>query len=228
MNIHSRQWTDSTAMAYTSVTDTSGETHGRAALPRADEILDHCKEAFSRKGFDGASMQDLSRAAGMSASNFYRYFDSKDAIIVALVEREMGEIEQHFEQLIRADNLHDTLLRTLAGYLSRQKHHADGAIWAEIQAAAPRRPAVADALRRMEDRVSAHLLSLFARLSGLPRDEAVARYSAHAAMIFLLSRGALMTRCGVTPPPDAEQAERLLALVLRSAGQLIDEIATSR
>lgn len=40
------------------------------------EILSRLRDTFAEKGFDGASMQDLARAAGMSVGNFYRYFPS--------------------------------------------------------------------------------------------------------------------------------------------------------
>lgn len=197
-----------------------------AVLPRADEILDRCKSAFALKGFDGASMQDLARAAGMSASNFYRYFASKDAIIVALVDREMAEIERRFSELHQAELLRPLLLETLAAYLSREKNEADGALWAEIQSAASRRPAVAEALMRMEATVSAYILQLFARMSGLPLAEVEDRFRPHAAMIFLLSRGAMMTRCGVTSLLDPEIPQRLISLVMRAVDQILDDISS--
>ena len=50
---------------------------------RSTEILASVRQTFVEKGFDGASMQDLARAAGMSVGNFYRYFPSKAAIIQA-------------------------------------------------------------------------------------------------------------------------------------------------
>ena len=52
-----------------------------AAEERSHEILASIRQAFAEKGFDGASMQDLARAAGMSVGNFYRYFPSKAAIV---------------------------------------------------------------------------------------------------------------------------------------------------
>ena len=52
---------------------------------RSAEILASVRSAFAAKGFDGASMQDLARAAGMSVGNFYRYFPSKAAIVEDLV-----------------------------------------------------------------------------------------------------------------------------------------------
>ena len=52
--------------------------------PREYEILDNIRHTFAEKGFDGASMQDLARAAGMSVGNFYRYFPSKAAMVEAI------------------------------------------------------------------------------------------------------------------------------------------------
>ncbi len=69
------------------------------ADPRVDAILVQARHAFVEKGFDGASMQDLARAAGMSAGNFYRYFPSKAALVEALVNRDLEEVEREFAEV---------------------------------------------------------------------------------------------------------------------------------
>ncbi|MCC7320046.1 MAG: TetR/AcrR family transcriptional regulator [Rubellimicrobium sp.] len=198
-------------------------------LPRADEILDRCRTAFAQKGFEGASMQDLARAAGMSASNFYRYFPSKDAIIVALVERELAEIEARFAALAQGGCQRDTLLGVLGDYLvARECEPAEAALWAEMQAAAGRRPAIAEALARMERTVTDHLLSVFHRMAARPGDHGGDEFRAHAAMIFLLSRGALLTWGTAPRDPDHDLSRRLLDLVLRAAGQVLDDVHSAR
>ena len=63
---------------------------------RSLEILVSIRSVFEQKGFDGASMQDLARAAEMSVGNFYRYFASKDAIIAAMVEHDLQDVAQMF------------------------------------------------------------------------------------------------------------------------------------
>ena len=67
---------------------------------RSVEILDRVRHAFAEKGFDGASMQDLARAAGMSVGNFYRYFPSKAAIVEGLIHRDLSEIEAVFASVM--------------------------------------------------------------------------------------------------------------------------------
>ena len=81
------------------MTETATETEVNA---RTGEILDRIKGIFAQKGFDGASMQDLARAAGMSAGNFYRYFPSKNAIIGALVQRDLDRMAEDFARILAA------------------------------------------------------------------------------------------------------------------------------
>jgi AcrR family transcriptional regulator len=55
------------------------------AEPRFDrqlgKILEHAAEVFCDKGYEGASMRDLSRATGMSLAGMYHYFGSKERLL---------------------------------------------------------------------------------------------------------------------------------------------------
>jgi AcrR family transcriptional regulator len=44
-------------------------------------VLDHATEVFCEKGYEGASMRDLSRASGMSLAGLYHYFESKERLL---------------------------------------------------------------------------------------------------------------------------------------------------
>jgi TetR/AcrR family transcriptional regulator, cholesterol catabolism regulator len=48
---------------------------------RLNEVLAHATEVFCEKGYEGASMRDLSRAAGMSLAGLYHYFGSKEHLL---------------------------------------------------------------------------------------------------------------------------------------------------
>ena len=48
---------------------------------RLAEILAHATEVFCKKGYEGASMRDLSRATGMSLAGLYYYFESKERLL---------------------------------------------------------------------------------------------------------------------------------------------------
>jgi AcrR family transcriptional regulator len=48
---------------------------------RLSEILVHATDVFDEKGYEGASMRDLSRASGMSLAGLYYYFQSKEQLL---------------------------------------------------------------------------------------------------------------------------------------------------
>jgi len=54
---------------------------------RRTEIVDAAARVFSRKGFNGASMDDIVQETGVSKGLLYWYFKGKDAIIAAILER---------------------------------------------------------------------------------------------------------------------------------------------
>ena len=53
---------------------------------RLAEILAHATQVFDQRGYQGASMRDLSRAAGMSLAGLYYYFESKEKLLY-LIQR---------------------------------------------------------------------------------------------------------------------------------------------
>jgi AcrR family transcriptional regulator len=63
-------------------------------------ILDAAFEAVATHGLSRLTMDDVARLAGLARQTVYRYFPSKDALIVALVERE----EEAFIEGVRAAN----------------------------------------------------------------------------------------------------------------------------
>jgi AcrR family transcriptional regulator len=55
------------------------------------QILDGASKVFMDLGFDGASMGEIARAAGVSKGTLYVYFADKSRLFEAIVEREMLE-----------------------------------------------------------------------------------------------------------------------------------------
>ena len=53
---------------------------------RLAEILETAAEVFYEKGYEGASMRDLSRRSGMSLAGLYYYFESKEKLLY-LIQR---------------------------------------------------------------------------------------------------------------------------------------------
>lgn len=62
--------------------------------PTRDRILDAARVAFATRGVDGTAITDLEDAAGLAAGSggFYRYFRTKDEVLVAVVRREIDRV----------------------------------------------------------------------------------------------------------------------------------------
>lgn len=57
----------------------------RALTHAREEILSAAAHVFARAGFQGATMQQIARQAGLTAPSLYTYFSSKQQIIEALI-----------------------------------------------------------------------------------------------------------------------------------------------
>ena len=54
---------------------------------RKSQILDAAMKTFSKQGFYKTRMSDIAETSGLSKGSLYWYFESKDSIILALLER---------------------------------------------------------------------------------------------------------------------------------------------
>jgi AcrR family transcriptional regulator len=52
------------------------------------QILDGARQIFHRDGFDGASMNDITRAAGVSKGTVYAYFRSKEILFETVIRED--------------------------------------------------------------------------------------------------------------------------------------------
>ena len=59
---------------------------------RLGEILVHATDVFCKKGYEGASMRDLSRASGMSLAGLYYYFESKERLLFLIQKHTFSTI----------------------------------------------------------------------------------------------------------------------------------------
>lgn len=196
-------------------------------LPSADQrsadILSRVRVAFAEKGFDGASMQDLARAAGMSVGNFYRYFPSKAAIVEALIAFDLADIEQDFLQVLQSPTPLLALRELMQRRLIEKQCRADGQLWAEITAASLRKPEICQAACAMETQVAAYLTRIFAAETGLTETEISARFPAHAAFAITMFKSAAML-----PPQSAPIRDQLTALIQRAIDMTMSEILTAK
>ncbi|MDP3255307.1 MAG: TetR/AcrR family transcriptional regulator [Bosea sp. (in: a-proteobacteria)] len=77
------------------------------------QILDGAQAIFHAQGFDAASMNEIAAAAGVSKGTLYVYFEDKEHLFVALIEREREKHRQHMDDALAE---HPDLSQALAGF----------------------------------------------------------------------------------------------------------------
>ncbi|MDT7707206.1 MAG: hypothetical protein QOG20_2813 [Pseudonocardiales bacterium] len=67
---------------------------------RRERILTAAAELAARRGFHTVGMADIGAEAGIVGSGIYRHFDSKDAVLVALLDQVMDRLQAGAEEIL--------------------------------------------------------------------------------------------------------------------------------
>jgi AcrR family transcriptional regulator len=92
---------------------------------RLAEILTHATEVFCKKGYEGASMRDLSRESGMSLAGLYYYFESKERLLYLIQKHTFATIVQRLKTRLEGvtdteDRIRIFILNHLEYFLANQ------------------------------------------------------------------------------------------------------------
>jgi AcrR family transcriptional regulator len=182
---------------------------------RQEQVLDAAELCFRAEGFHGASMARIAAAAKMSVGHIYQYFESKDAIIIALCERRFAGFE-HLLIAVEQDT-HLAQAADIDAWLAQFAWWIDpvrAPLTLEIMSEAGRNPKVAEVVTRIDRRfreIMRH--SLISAAAEIPTEEVDARLEA----IVMLSHG-MTSR--ITADRDADP-DRLLAAFRSAVRRLI-------
>jgi len=129
-----------------SAASTSFQSHTRFDR-QLSRILNHATAIFCEKGYEGASIRDLSRATGLSLAGLYYYFQSKDELLYLIQKHLFTSVMQRLQENLKTESDPEKRLRIfisnhLAYFLAKPKamkvlsHEDDvlkGALGAEIR-----------------------------------------------------------------------------------------------
>jgi TetR/AcrR family transcriptional regulator, transcriptional repressor of aconitase len=169
---------------------------------RRAQILLAARRCFGRNGFHQTSMQDLFAEAGMSAGAIYRYFRSKDEMVVAIAEETFGEVIDTMLSVARRDRaapLGEALAAAVE--LIASKDETDGlcALAVQVWSEAQRNPELAASFGALVRKARAEVTRMV-RLrqdAGMLPDGATA--SAIASVVTAILPGYIMQRALLGP-----------------------------
>ena len=130
---------------------------------RREKILDAAELCFARSGFHRTTMHDICREAEVSPGALYVYFDSKEALIAGLCERDRAEFAEKLEALRDVPDFLAALKRIGEDYFHEQPAHKRlVAVQMTVEAAC--NPRIREICQPVERFVDAAFLALFQRL----------------------------------------------------------------
>ncbi|UED85885.1 TetR/AcrR family transcriptional regulator [Streptomyces profundus] len=162
---------------------------------RRRQILEGAARCFSRDGFHGSSMQDILRETGLSAGAVYRYFPSKDAMIVALAQEVLSAVRESFQESAASDDPPPPDVLVLRGlHRAGQRLTASPSLVIQVWAETLRNPDLHAILTEGFNALLGYwtrIVSVYQRQGRMRADlepEHVARYLVASAQGFLLQR----------------------------------------
>ena len=123
------------------------------------QILEGARKVFLNLGFDGASMGEIARAAGVSKGTLYVYFADKNRLFEAIVEEEtlaQGKVAFNFDP---ERDVTTTLTEFGQAYIQMLCRPGGGSATRTVMAIAERMPEVG---RRFYNNVVAHTIARLA------------------------------------------------------------------
>lgn len=105
-------------------------------------ILDAARVCFVRSGFQGASMHEICGEAGMSPGALYRYFPSKEAIVIAIADNDRREDAETFAAMFSNPSVIDGVVESTMAYIRHVRDRDMAPLFAEIRAESMRNEAI--------------------------------------------------------------------------------------
>jgi AcrR family transcriptional regulator len=66
---------------------------------RRQQLLDAARERLAERGYRDLSVDEICGAANLSKGSFYGYFESKQAMLLALLDEEMSRLEESLAEI---------------------------------------------------------------------------------------------------------------------------------
>lgn len=91
----------------------SGNPRGRPRAFCEEQALDAAMRVFSEKGYEAASLSDLTSAMGINRFSMYATFGNKEALFVKAMDRFTGGVTSHLDATLAEGTARDSIERML-------------------------------------------------------------------------------------------------------------------
>jgi AcrR family transcriptional regulator len=190
---------------------------------RREHILEAAERCFANAGFHRTTMHDICREAAISPGALYVYFDSKEALIAGIAERDRAEFAERLATLSDAPDFLEALKALGEHYFINEPAYKRR-MCIEIGLESTRNPRVGEIFQEVDRFVEAGFEQLFARL------EAEGRIAPEldiptVAKLFLLIGDGLFWRRATDPDFDGQA---MVPPTLKLLGKLLNPVSPAK
>lgn len=176
------------------------------------------EELFVAKGFEETTVDEIAAAVGMSQRSFFRYFASKDEVVLDRVERMGEDLARRLEDRPLEESEWDSLRRSFDSYVERLADPAvrehDTALRGIVEGSPRLLAAYLGRLDRLQRSLVEKLTARTARCPGREPDELVLRAMVGCAFACL---HAAILQAGAGPEDFGRSLDRAMAALRPSA-----------
>jgi AcrR family transcriptional regulator len=181
---------------------------------RREHILDAAETCFARAGFHRTTMHDICKEAGVSPGALYVYFDSKEALIAGICERDRAMFAERFDALAAAPDFMPAL-RELGERYFVDNPAKDHRMCVEIGLESTRNPRIGE----IHQRIDRYILESFTKLFQSMHDQgriAPALDISTVARAFMLVADGMFWRRAVDPSFDPKAVMPAVMSLIRT------------
>lgn len=180
---------------------------------RRELILEGAMQVFAERGYEGASMGEIARAAGITPAVIYDHFPSKARLQVELLERQTVELLSHVGTALQSapDDAAERMRVGVDAFFGFVEHHRF--TWRMLFRDPPSDPEVAAAYQRLERQATAGIAAFLQASAG----DVLAAYEDPAQTVEMFAEALKAAQNGLASwwyehpeVPRREVVERLL------------------
>lgn len=190
-------------------------TESRTQAQR-ERILAAALGCFVQKGFHAASMATIAETAGMSPGLIYRYFENKNAIILAIIEQQLEVVRHKIRQLRASSDLTEGIIEHFDEHDTGNSNSMSSALFLEMSAEATRDAQIAAALQRFDDTVRSELVEWLGRSEQRGGHGLAAGVARERVLMLLCLLEGLKVRKAREPGLDRKLLRRSLDFVIEA------------
>ncbi|ONF97450.1 TetR/AcrR family transcriptional regulator [Sphingomonas jeddahensis] len=175
-------------------------------------MIQAAREAFAANGFHGTGVAQIAHASGIAVGQIYRDFANKEAIVAAIVERDLEDFLSE-QGLCAAGAAGDpeAVRAWIGNFVACKEPESGGRLVAEIMAEASRNDRIAEIVRNVNERMSQELSSALRLL--VPASVSPARFECVAEMIQTIAAGVFQRRITEQDQPSSEAIRSLMGCI---------------